>query len=314
MKVPLDTLVNLVQGFISYNIDDAAKFIKERPDLQEAADQVEANRAQRKDNEIDPKIIAREVRFMLAKNPNARDAYDRIVRTAKEICENDVRQVFKLDLYQCYIAACMYANQSPGVLAVCGTGQGKTFLMLLLAKIMREDKPDEDVEIFTASEYLAQQAIQEIGVYLEDDHIHIGVWREINAQNQSAIIIDEADVCFVDEAANFDVQKNLKGIFNITPGMRTFCLTATVTPNLEGILKQRPDTFKPFGRLEFKSQIELCKPTASGLSINFFSYHDRQECIEGFMADVSKQMLLQPVIVFIDTDKQQIYEMLTEVC
>ena len=151
----------------------------------------------------------------------------------------------------------MLLRKAKCVVTQLPSGQGKTFIALLVALYeIRQHKKDK-VVIVTASKTLQDQLDQDIQETVPDD---IAVTSDFDFDrygDYQVLIIDEADYVLQNSAIKYDkTAHKLQGLYLMTHVPKVYMFSATI-PKFTSELAKKLFNCDPQDRLVFKSKYEL---------------------------------------------------------
>ena len=218
----------------------------------------------------------------------------------QHIKPNDKNNIFLIDDYQLYLAACIVTGEKKHIYQI-HSGQGKTWIMIFAALYLIHEKNFEEVNVLTANAILCDQLKKEIKPFLPRHNNKITYY---HCEEMSAIpmggavwLVDEADQC-LENFISFDSEFMLNGFAYIIQSEYTFYFSATMPDyfiNLLGIVGSMVEC------TAFVSRYQISSNMAEHFQIKDYLFPQ----IDSLLAEFKKALLkaTKPVIIFIEKDQ-----------
>ena len=167
------------------------------------------------------------------------DIYAQMMLTSQALQRDDG---YRTNPYQVYLAAKLVSSKSNWTVLQLGPGQGKTFIMFLMAMHFCIHRTYKNAVIFTTEEVLANQLRMNKEKHCHENYpefiqVVTGPNFKVAASMypDSVFFVDEGDVFIRDHLCHLGPDKTLDGLVSLKA--RTFIFSATIARDLQEVIK-----------------------------------------------------------------------------
>ena len=305
-------LLKLCQEFSKLPKLEADAFCDSQTDLVSALPNIIRQGQSRQSGLVNSNVVQQWVTARVAEQDDAFKAvFNEMLEISERCAAQDTRGKYQPDHLQAYAAASLVCAAGHTNVAQIAPGQGKSFILMLLALYYRAKHPMKRVVILTTSELLVKQLTSELKPFVnEDTEIVIDTELLPNAK-PSVVIVDEADLWVAENACVFHGDE-LAGLYCLRNAGKAHLLSATITPFMGKILGQLTSHVAPDFLVKVPTKFTLSNQHQTHEQIAYKSFDDELSMHKSLSKDIRETMLARPVLVFSDKPPSDMAEILTK--
>ena len=187
-------MVTLLDYLFKLSVPEISGLIDGMTSLQELVSKAELAKKQRTDKGVSQSKLEDTINKILESMPEVSEIYNQIL-TISETMAAMPRATYRHNVYQCFIAARLVNGDPPFVAGVVAAGQGKTFVMLLVARYYITHRGKTVLSLCTSSELVYKQLQADVLRHKPTNGLinvlHAHDFRKVMGE---VVIIDEGDI------------------------------------------------------------------------------------------------------------------------
>lgn len=310
-KLPVMDLENLLKDLCNLDSKDAKKVITEATSLKGLMESIAYLQQQRSCIDTTKDSFTKQVALLAANELGVEDVWKRIliVSEALQSCALDKNVGYKHNPYQCLLAAQLCAKTKPWKMLLLAPGQGKTFVMMLVARYLFSKTSTTNFMFITPNTVMQRQFNLHLtnhplpGSYMEA--IQVKSFKETKQQYPNAcFLIDEGDLFIYNNLIDFSCDTEFQGLVSWRFD-HLYLFSATLPEYWKKILKvglqMADDQF-----VEAVPQLKLTEGADDTVNISGNTYPDLSSVLEGYKSLCEELITSRPLVVFVTDEKEMI--------